>query len=128
MNSSTQLTHLKWHKKSKSLTVEFSNRKQFELPLEYLRVYSPSAEVQGHGTGQEVLVSGQLFVNLTSIEPVGNYAIKLIFDDGHDSGLFTWRYLYELGINRQQNWTHYLDQLEQASLTREPKDVHILKL
>jgi len=128
MAAPTQLTDLKWHKKSKRLSLDFSNGKKFDLPLEYLRVFSPSAEVQGHGVGQEILVHGKLFVNLKSIEPVGNYAIKLIFDDGHDSGLYTWRYLYELALNHPKNWKAYLARLDKASQKREPKDVHILKL
>lgn len=128
MKQTTQLTNLQWHKKSKRLSIEFSNQQQFELPIEYLRAFSPSAEVQGHGKGQEVLVFGKQFVNLKAIEPVGNYAIKLIFDDDHDSGLYTWRYLYELGLNQAGNWQAYLDKLKKANKTRAPEDVHILKL
>ncbi len=123
-----QLTNLQWHKKTRRLTTEFNGGESFELPLEYLRVFSPSAEVQGHGPGQETLVSGKRFVNLIKIEPVGNYAIKLVFDDGHDSGLYTWAYLHELGSEQQKNWQSYLKKLADHGLQREQKDVHILKL
>ncbi|HFB64565.1 MAG TPA: DUF971 domain-containing protein [Aeromonadales bacterium] len=123
-----RLNNIKWHKKSRQLYLGFSNGHDFELPIEYLRVFSPSAEVQGHGPGQETLVEGKRFVNLSNIEPVGNYAIKLIFDDGHDSGLYTWEYLYNLASNYQQNWKSYLDKLHQAGKQREGQDVHILNL
>lgn len=123
-----QLTNLQWHKKTRRLTLEFNDGGSFELTLEYLRVFSPSAEVQGHGPGQETLVSGKRFVNLKNIEPVGNYAIKLVFDDGHDSGLYTWSYLQLLGREQQKNWSVYLQKLEDHGQLREQKDVHILKL
>ena len=85
-----------------------------ELPFEYLRVHSPSAEVKGHGPGQEVLVTGKENVGIRAVEPVGQYAVKLVFDDGHDTGLYTWKYLYELGSEREARWLMYLQRLEQA--------------
>lgn len=88
------------------------------MSCEYLRVHSPSAEVQGHGPGQEVLQVGKENVNINSIEPVGNYAIKPVFDDGHDSGIFSWDTLYVLGVNQQENWKRYLENLEEAGIER----------
>jgi DUF971 family protein len=96
------------HKKSRTLEVEFENGERFVLPCEYLRVFSPSAEVRGHGVGNEILVLGKEHVNILSIEPVGNYAVKLIFSDGHRSGIYSWSTLYSLGLNQQQNWQDYL--------------------
>jgi len=89
------------------LQVSFEDGSRFELPFEYLRVYSPSAEVKGHGPGQETLVLGKEAVDVRAIEPVGQYAVKLVFDDGHDTGLYTWKYLYELGRDRQEKWARY---------------------
>ena len=94
------------------LQVSFEDGSRFELPFEYLRVYSPSAEVKGHGPGQETLVLGKEAVDVRAIEPVGQYAVKLVFDDGHDTGLYTWKYLYELGRDRQQKWAHYLARVQ----------------
>src|ERR1700740_3142743 len=88
--------------------VTFADGSRFELPFEYLRVHSPSAEVKGHGPGQEVLVLGKENVGIAAIEPVGQYAVKLVFDDGHDTGLYTWKYLQELGRERAENWARYL--------------------
>ena len=99
-------TQLILHKISRTLEVEFDNGESFILPCEYLRVFSPSAEVRGHG--QEKLVVGKEHVNILSIEPVGNYAAKLIFSDGHRTGLYSWETLYSLGKNQQQNWENYL--------------------
>ncbi|HVS78638.1 MAG TPA: DUF971 domain-containing protein [Steroidobacteraceae bacterium] len=90
------------------LEVTFEDGSRFELPFEYLRVHSPSAEVKGHGPGQETLVLGKETVGIRAIEPVGQYAVKLVFDDGHDTGLYTWKYLYELGRDRDARWAHYL--------------------
>jgi len=90
------------------LQVSFEDGSRFELPFEYLRVYSPSAEVKGHGPGQETLVLGKEAVGIRAIEPVGQYAVKLVFDDGHDTGLYTWKYLYELGRDREAKWAQYL--------------------
>ncbi|MGL6041153.1 MAG: gamma-butyrobetaine hydroxylase-like domain-containing protein, partial [Deefgea sp.] len=92
-----QPTEIKLHQKSKILEIAFADGAQFKLPCEFLRVSSPSAEVRGHGVGNEVLQVGKANINITAIDPVGHYAIKLVFDDGHDSGLFSWEYLYELG-------------------------------
>ena len=110
------------HQKSKMLELAFDDDTHFQLPFEFLRVMSPSAEVRGHGPGQEVLQSGKRDVILKEIEPVGSYALKLIFDDGHDSGLYTWEYLHELGENQHALWIDYLKELEAAQLSREPGD------
>jgi len=107
-------TDIKLHQVSKILEVSFDSGETFNLPCEYLRVYSQSAEVTGHAPGQEVLQLGKQAVNITDITPVGNYAIKLHFDDGHDTGLYTWERLYELGVNQEQNWIDYLRRLMRA--------------
>jgi DUF971 family protein len=109
---------IKLHKKSKSLELHF-DQTEFELRAEYLRVHSPSAEVRGHGIGQETLQTKKKFVGIDDIELVGNYALKISFDDGHDSGLFTWDYLYELGEKEEQYWQEYLTKLEQAGESRD---------
>jgi len=111
-------TLIKLHSRSRMLEIGFDNGSRFELPCEYLRVYSPSAEVQGHGPGQEVLQIGKENVNITAIEPIGQYAVKLVFDDGHDSGLYSWNVLYRLGVNYEHNWQEYLQRLELAGHTR----------
>ncbi len=108
-------------KQSRVLQLEYEDGQQFELGFEFLRVHSPSAEVKGHGPGTEVLQSGKQEVGITAIEPVGNYAIKLVFDDGHDSGLYTWAYLHELGLNQENYWQQYLVKLDKAGLQREPQ-------
>lgn len=95
---------IKLRKSSRLIAMQFDDGTSFELPFEYLRVFSPSAEVQGHGPGQDVLQTGKENVRVTSIEPIGNYAVRLVFDDGHDTGLFTWSYLYKLGAKRAENW------------------------
>ncbi len=105
------------NRRSKMLTVTFAEE-SFELSCEYLRVHSPSAEVQGHAPGQEVLQIGKENVNIDKITPVGNYAIKPIFDDGHDSGIYSWERLYQLGKEHKENWAHYLARLEQAGAIR----------
>ena len=99
---------IKLRRGARLLEVTFDDGSRFELPFEYLRVYSPSAEVKGHGPGQETLVLGKETVGVRAIEPVGQYAVKLVFDDGHDTGLYTWKYLYELGRDRQEKWARYL--------------------
>jgi DUF971 family protein len=99
---------IKLRTRSRLLEVAFGDGSRFELPFEYLRVHSPSAEVRGHGPGQEVLVVGKENVGIKAVEPVGQYAVKLVFDDGHDTGLYTWKYLHELGRNRESNWAKYL--------------------
>ena len=105
-------------KKSRVLAIEYDDGSMFELECEYLRVHSPSAEVMGHGPGQEVLQTGKENVNIDNLEPVGHYAIKIYFDDGHNTGLFTWDYLYELGKNKKHNWDLYLAALKQAGIRR----------
>ncbi|MGB1799690.1 MAG: gamma-butyrobetaine hydroxylase-like domain-containing protein [Gammaproteobacteria bacterium] len=108
------------HQKSRVLELEFDDGEKFELSCEYLRVHSPSAEVKGHGPGQEVLQTGKENVNISEIEPVGNYAVKLIFDDGHNTGLYSWSYLYELGIEHDSKWMTYLDALKKVGYVRKP--------
>jgi DUF971 family protein len=103
------------------------DREQFFLPAEFLRVHSPSAEVKGHGPGQAVLQYGKKEVAITKLERAGNYALKLVFDDGHETGIYTWDYFYELGKNQGQLWQNYLDALHQAGKTRE-KDTSVVKL
>lgn len=115
-----QPTEIRLQKKSRQLCIDFDNGKRFELPFEYLRVHSPSAEVKGHGAGQEILQTGKEKVEITAIEPVGHYAIRIVFDDGHNTGLYTWQYLYELGSERASRWQAYLDRLSAAGYAREP--------
>jgi DUF971 family protein len=98
------------------LEVAFDDGTRFELPFEYLRVYSPSAEVRGHGPGQEALQLGKHEVGVRSMDPVGNYAVRIVFDDGHDTGLYTWGYLLELGRMHAENWQRYLDRLAKLGL------------
>ena len=112
---------IKLHSKSRVLEVTFEEAR-FQLPCEYLRVHSPSAEVQGHGPGQEVLQTGKETVNIVAIEPVGHYAVRLIFDDAHNSGIYSWDYLYNLGQRRVEMWRAYLRKLEQAEVPRESQD------
>ena len=111
---------IKLQKKSRQITISFDDGSNFELPFEYLRVNSPSADVQGHGPGQEVLQKGKENVLVTKIEPVGHYAVRLVFDDGHDSGLYTWENLYGLGKDRESRWQAYLDRLKAAGYARQP--------
>lgn len=108
------------HQKSKTLEIAFEDGAHYHLPFEYLRVYSPSAEVKGHGPGQEVLQVGKKNVIVTELEPVGSYALKIVFDDGHDSGLYSWDYLHELGKYQNAMWEDYLDRMQQAGASREP--------
>ncbi len=114
-------TEIKLHQKSRILEVAFDDGQRFSLPCEYLRVFSPSAEVRGHGPGQEVLQVGKRNVEIKDIEPVGQYAVKLVFSDGHDTGLYSWEYLYELGETQESSWKSYLARLEQAGASRDPK-------
>ena len=113
-------TDIKLHQRSRILELHFEDGAHFNLPVEYLRVYSPSAEVQGHGPGQEVLQVGKEDVNINNIEPIGHYAIKLVFDDNHDSGIYSWDYLYYLGANYEERWQHYLQRLEAEGHKRKP--------
>jgi len=109
---------IRLHRKSRVLEVGWEDGTSFSLPCEYLRVFSPSAEVQGHGPGQAVLMIGKEKVNIAAIEPVGHYAVKLIFDDKHDSGLFSWSYLHWLGENYEENWATYLGKLDEVGYKR----------
>jgi DUF971 family protein len=118
MSSNPRPTAITLHKASHVLEVEFDTGEAFRLPAEYLRVNSPSAEVQGHGPGQKVLVSGKRHVNIADIEPVGHYAVLLRFDDGHDTGIFSWSTLHELGRVQDSEWPKYLAALEAAGLSR----------
>ena len=112
-------TALTVHGASRVLEVQYADGAAFRLPFELLRVYSPSAEVQGHGPGQEVLQTGKREVSIVAVEPVGNYAIKPIFSDGHESGLYSWQYLYELGSRQSALWQDYLDRLQAAGADRD---------
>jgi DUF971 family protein len=103
----TQATEIRLRTRSRVLQIAFEDGARFELSFEYLRTHSPSAEVKGHGPGQEVLVLGKQNVGIRAVEPVGLYAVKLVFDDGHDSGLFSWKYLRELGDKQAENWARY---------------------
>ena len=114
----TTATDIILHQQSQLLEIAFDDGSHFKFPFEYLRVYSPSAEVRGHGPGQETLQVGKRNVLLTGIEPAGSYALKLIFNDGHDSGLYTWEYLYELGKFQDAMWHDYLGKLEAAGESR----------
>ncbi len=113
-------TDIIFHRASHVLEVAFENGERYQLPCEYLRVESPSAEVQGHGPGQRVLVPGKKHVNITAIEPVGNYAVQLHFDDGHNTGIFSWTLLRELGQTFDTRWTAYQSALTERGLSREP--------
>jgi DUF971 family protein len=113
-------TEIKLHQKSRVLEISFADGKTFRLPCEFLRVYSPSAEVRGHGPGQEVLQAGKKNVEITHIEPVGNYAIQLTFSDGHATGIYSWDLLYDYGLHQEEMWRHFLKRLEQAGASREP--------
>ena len=119
-------TDIKLHQKSRVLELHFDDGFECNLPCEYLRVNSPSAEVQGHGPGQEVLQVGKESINILAIEPIGQYAVKLVFDDQHNSGLFTWEYLYSLGQDRVENWQHYLKLLENSNHKRISQDNDVL--
>ena len=114
-------TELRLRRAEKLLSVAFDDGAQFDLPAEYLRVESPSAEVQGHGPDQRVLVAGRAHVGILKVEPVGNYAVRLVFDDLHDTGIYSWRFLYELGEQYQTRWTTYLEALDAAGKSREPE-------
>jgi DUF971 family protein len=115
-------TELRLRTTSRLLQVSFADGAVFELPFEYLRVHSPSAEVKGHGPGQEVLVTGKSGVGIRAVEPVGQYAVKLVFDDGHDTGLYTWKYLYELGRDREANWERYRTRVAASTVTPAPRE------
>ncbi len=114
--------HIKLHRKSRELELIYSDGAQHRLSCEFLRVYSPSAEVRGHGRGQEVLQTGKQYVEISDIVPVGNYALQLVFNDGHESGIFSWSYLRELGEQREALWQDYLQRLHTAGASRDPDE------
>jgi DUF971 family protein len=114
------VTEIRLRTRSRVLEVAFADGRRFELPFEYLRVHSPSAEVQGHGGGEMALVLGKETVGIRDVEPVGHYAVRLVFDDGHNTGLYTWKYLYELGTEQAARWSSYeARRAEAAAATRE---------
>lgn len=112
-------TEIKLHQQSRLMEVSFADGSHFQLPYEYLRVFSPSAEVRGHGVGQETLQTGKRNVAIQSLEPVGNYAVKPTFSDGHDSGMYSWDTLYDLGSHYEEYWQDYLARLEAAGASRD---------
>ncbi len=116
---SVRPTEIKLHQQSRVLEIAFDDGSSYRLPVEYLRVYSPSAEVRGHGPGQEVLQVGKENVNIADIEPVGTYAVRLCFDDGHDTGLYSWDWLHHLAVNYERLWQEYLARLERAGYRRD---------
>jgi DUF971 family protein len=119
-SDSPQPTEIKLHQKSRVLEISFEDGRSFRLPYEFLRVHSPSAEVRGHGPGQEVLQTGKKEVDIARAEPVGSYAIQLCFSDGHETGIYSWDLLYQLGEEQEPMWRHYLERMEQAGASREP--------
>jgi len=114
-----QPTEITLHQASRVLEISFADGKTFRLPCEFLRVYSPSAEVRGHGPGQEVLQVGKKEVEITELEPVGLYAVRPKFSDGHDTGIYSWDYLYTLGVNQDEMWRRYLQRIAEAGASRE---------
>lgn len=108
------------HRHSQELELEYAGGESYRLKSEFLRVFSPSAEVRGHGRGQEVLQTGKKYVNIDKLRPVGNYALQLVFTDGHDTGIYSWDYLYELCTRQEQKWADYLARLKQANASRDP--------
>jgi DUF971 family protein len=115
-------TDIVLHQKTRALEISFDDGSRFTLPCELLRVFSPSADVKGHGPGQAVLQLGKEQVNITAIEPVGNYAVQLVFDDGHQTGLYSWDYLHELGTHQDAMWKDYLDAVKRAGHQRREVD------
>jgi DUF971 family protein len=112
-------TEIKLHQVSRVLEISFDDGKTFQLPCEFLRVYSPSAEVRGHGPGQETLQFGKRNVEIKAVEPVGNYAVQLAFSDGHSTGIYSWDILYDYGTRRDEMWAQYLERLAKAGASRE---------
>ena len=119
MESERVPTEIKLHQRSRAMEVTFADGQIFRLPYEFLRVYSPSAEVRGHGPGQEVLQTGKQAVEITALEPVGSYAVQPAFSDGHSTGIFSWDYLYHLGQNQEKMWQEYLAKLKAAGASRD---------
>jgi DUF971 family protein len=111
-------TEIRLDRAARVLRVSFDDGADYALPAEYLRVESPSAEVQGHGPGQKTIIGGKQMVGITSVEPVGHYAVRLVFDDGHDSGIFSWDYLHELGVEHDRRWPAYLVEIAARGLSR----------
>ncbi len=118
MNEGPLPTAITLHQKSRVMEIAFDDGRKYSLPFEYLRVYSPSAEVRGHGPGQEVLQVGKRDVDIRALEPVGSYAVQPVFSDGHDTGIYAWDYLYELGESQDAKWKAYLARLEKAGASR----------
>jgi DUF971 family protein len=116
--NSPRPTDIRLHQTSRMLEISFDDGKNARLSCEFLRVHSPSAEVRGHGVGQEILQTGKEDINISAIEPVGNYAVRLVFTDGHNTGLYSWDYLYELAQNYEAMWLDYLGRLAAAGITR----------
>lgn len=114
-------TEIRLHQKSRQLEVVFDDGRDFRFSCEFLRAYSPSAEVRGHGPGQEVLQVGKRDVEIAAVEPVGSYAVKLVFSDGHDTGIYSWDYFYDLGMKHDEYWNTYLTRLERAGASRDPQ-------
>jgi len=115
-------TEITLHAASRVLEIAFDDGQVFRLPFEFLRVYSPSAEVRGHGRGQETLQVGKRQVTILELQPVGHYGVQPAFSDGHASGIYSWRYLYELGLDQERLWAEYLEQLAEAGASREPSE------
>jgi DUF971 family protein len=120
-----QPTDIRLHKKTALLELRYADGSSYSLPAEFLRVYSPSAEVRGHGKGQEVLQVGKIHVKIDKIDPVGHYAIQLHFDDSHSTGIYSWEYLRELALNQQTLWNEYLERLKAAGERREPREAGV---
>lgn len=120
-------TDIQLHTQSKTLELVYGDDARYHLSCEYLRVYSPSAEVKGHGPGQEVLQTGKINVGIQEIHPVGNYAVQFVFSDGHDSGIYSWEYLFKLCQHQEEYWQDYLQRLKQADANRDP-DVQVVQI
>ncbi|AWU94349.1 gamma-butyrobetaine hydroxylase-like domain-containing protein [Azospirillum ramasamyi] len=114
-------TEIRLKKEEKRLEVDFDDGRTFSYPAEFLRVVSPSAEVQGHNPSQKQTVAGRRHVGIMRLEPVGNYAVRIVFDDLHDSGIYSWKYLYEIGAGQEALWTEYLEELQAKGLSRDPR-------
>lgn len=126
-NDSPIPVDIKLHQNSKKLELVYPDDEKYQLSCEFLRVLSPSAEVRGHGAGQEKLQSGKINVSIKNIVPVGNYAIQLFFSDGHDSGIYSWEYLYDLCLHHEVYWQDYIEQLHKAGAHRDP-DIQVVSL
>jgi DUF971 family protein len=120
-----QPTDIRLHKRTATIEIKYADGSIYTLPAEFLRVYSPSAEVRGHGQGQEVLQTGKRHVKISRIEPIGNYAVRLHFDDDHNTGIYSWEYLRELSLNQPSMWEQYLQRLQAAGERREPREAGV---